>query len=62
MKQDQKLNYEDITFQVATTEGYPVMTTVTAEDQKQFVESGYGTVSDLIDLEMSSYRDWQSDC
>jgi len=35
---------------------------VTTEDQKEFVGGGYGTVSDLIAFQKSTYRDWQCDC
>ena len=55
-------NYKDITYQVATQEGYPVTETVTAEEQRDFVSSGCGTVAELIELNISAYRDWQADC
>jgi len=55
-------DYIDIDIQVATCEGYPVMQTITADEQKEFVEAGYGTISDLIDHTLVTYRDWQADC
>tara|TARA_R110000868_G_scaffold6957_2_gene38410 strand:+ start:7309 stop:7488 length:180 start_codon:yes stop_codon:yes gene_type:complete len=57
-----KLQYEDIEIQVSTFEGIPVMETIKAEDQKNFVEDGYGTIADLVSFTYSSYRDWQADC
>jgi hypothetical protein len=55
-------NYQDIEIQVGTEEGYPIMQTVTAEDQKEWVNRGYGSIKELIDYEISTYRHWQSDC
>ena len=57
-----KVIFEDITIQVGNAHGYPVETTISAEDQKAFIDGGYGTIEDLIDMEISSYRDWQADC
>ena len=57
-----QIDYEDITYQVGTCEGLPIRDTVTSQEQREFVESGYGTVRDLIDMYISSYRDWQCDC
>jgi len=54
--------YKDIEIQVGSFEGHPITEVITAEEQKEFVKGGYGTVSDLIDIEQSSYRDWQCDC
>jgi len=53
--------YEDIEVQVSTCEGFPVMETITAEDQKEFISNGYGSLKDLINWTYSSYRDWQAD-
>ena len=53
--------YKDIEIQVSTFEGFPVMETITAQDQKEFISNGYGSLKDLIDWHYSSYRDWQSD-
>jgi hypothetical protein len=54
--------YEDIQIRIGNFEGIPIYETITAEEQKDFVSSGYGTVKDLIDLNTTSYRDWQTDC
>ena len=54
--------YQDISYQVSTFEGVPIMETITAQEQKDFVENGYGKVSDLIEMNQSAYKDWQSDC
>jgi len=59
---DNTTQYQDIDIQVATCEGYPVMETITAKEQKEFVEAGYGTVAELIDHTQVTYRDWQADC
>jgi hypothetical protein len=59
---NEKVEYKDITFQISVCEGFPVLHTITSAEQKEFVDSGYGTVSDLIEFEKSSYRDWQADC
>ena len=59
---DCKGKYEDISFQVSTCEGVPVMVTVFAEEQRDFVQRGYGSVSELIDLNIAAYQDWQADC
>jgi hypothetical protein len=57
-----KKKYQDISYQVSTFEGIPVMETITAQEQKDFVENGYGTVNDLIEMNQLAYRDWQADC
>jgi hypothetical protein len=54
--------YQDISIRLGLIEGFPVYHTITAEEQQDYVESGYGSVSELIETEISSYRDWQSDC
>lgn len=57
-----KRSYEAVDYQVSTYEGIPVMETISAEEHKEFVESGYGTISDLIGFNQMAYRDWQCDC
>ena len=57
-----KKKYQDISYQVSTFEGIPVMETITAQEQKDFVENCYGTVNDLIEMNQLAYRDWQADC
>ena len=52
---------EDYTFQVSSWEGFPVMSTITVADQIAAAESGI-SLQDLIDIELTSYRDWQCDC
>ena len=47
-------SYQDITYMVGMFEGYPIYETVTAEEQKEFVEAGYGTVSEMINCNISS--------
>jgi len=59
---DKKEKYEDITITVGTCEGFPIKQTITAKEQEEFVAGGYGTVSDLIEINKNSYRDWQADC
>jgi hypothetical protein len=54
--------YQDIEYQVGSFEGYPITEVVTADEQRDFVNGGYGTVSELIDSNISNYRDWQCDC
>lgn len=53
--------YEDYTFQVGSEHGYPVFSTITAEDQKDAAEHGL-TLDDLIEMELDSFGDWQRDC
>ena len=53
--------FEDYTFQVSQEEGFPVMSTITSEDQKAASEDGI-SLQDLIDMELKSYRNWQCDC
>ena len=53
--------FEDYTFQVSQEEGYPVMSTITSEDQLAAAEDGI-SLQDLIDMELKSYRNWQCDC
>ena len=56
MKNQSKIeqSYQDITYMVGMFEGYPIYETVTAEEQKEFVEAGYGTVSEMINCNISS--------
>lgn len=54
--------YEDIEVQVGTCEGTPIIDTITAEEQEDFVRGGYGSVQELIDFHITTYRDWQCDC
>ena len=58
----EKTEYKDIDVQIGQQGQYPIMHTITAAEQKDFVESGYGTVQDLISDCEGSYRCWQSDC
>lgn len=53
--------YEDYLLQTGTFEGMPIYTTITAEYQKEAAKYGI-TLSDLIDLELETTRDWQADC
>ena len=53
---------EDITIQIGTTEGYPVMATISVQEQLEFIRDGYGTLNDLVELYQVTYRDWQADC
>ena len=62
IKVSKPVTYQDLTYQVSTFEGIPVMETVTAQEQKDWVDGGYGSVSELVDMNISNYRDWQSDC
>jgi hypothetical protein len=57
----QKPVYEDYTIEVGTSMGYPVLSTLTAEDQEEAAKAGL-TISDLIEIEKRSYGDWQRDC
>jgi len=50
----EKPDFEDIVLQTGTTEGYPVYTTITASDQRNWVNKGYGSVTDLINIELSA--------
>ena len=54
--------FEDINVQVGTSHGVPIMHTIPAEDQREWVEMGYGTIDELVSIETMNYRDWQSDC
>jgi len=62
IKVQKKTVYNDIEYHVSSFEGIPIMETITAEEQKSFVDGGYGTVAELIDMNINNYRDWQSDC
>lgn len=62
MNNQQQKEYKDITYQVSSYEGIPITETITAKEQKDFVDGGYGTVNELIQFNISNYRDWQSDC
>ncbi|MEI7526814.1 MAG: hypothetical protein WCJ95_20865 [Mariniphaga sp.] len=57
----EKPEFEDYTFQVSQEEGFPVMSTITAEDQRAALECGL-SLNDLIAMELKSYRHWQCDC
>ena len=54
--------YQDIEYQVSTFEGHPIMEVMTIEEQKEIEKIEGLTVKDVIDMNISSYRDWQSDC
>ena len=54
--------YKDIEYQVGTYEGHPIMGVMTIEEQKDIEKVEGLTVSDVIDMNISSYRDWQCDC
>ncbi len=54
--------YEDIVYQVGTFEGIPITEVMTIEEQKEIEKIEGLTVSDVIDFNISSYRDWQCDC
>lgn len=53
--------YSDITYQVGTSHGYPVMEILTVEEQKEIEKAGL-TVQEVIDSYISAYKDWQCDC
>lgn len=53
--------YSDITYQIGTSHGYPVMETMTVKQQKEIEQTGF-TVQEVIDEYISSYKDWQCDC
>ena len=57
MNNQKQKEYEDITYQVSTYEGFPVTETLTAKEQKDFVKGGYGTVAELIEFNISNYRE-----
>ena len=54
--------YQDITYQVSSYEGIPITETMTIQEQKEIDKIEGLTVSDVIDMNISSYRDWQCDC
>ena len=54
--------HKDIEYQVGTFEGHPIMAVMTIEEQKDIEKVKGLTVSDVIDMNISSYRDWQCDC
>ena len=54
--------YQDIEYQVSTFEGHPIMEVMTIEEQKDIEKVEGLSVSDVIDMNISSYRDWQCDC
>ena len=49
-------NYTPITIQVATFNGNPVTYLITEEEQKEFIEGGYGTLDDLISFIKQTYN------
>jgi hypothetical protein len=59
---EKKRVWEDITYQVGNYEGIPITETMTVEEQKEIEKIEGLTVSDVIDMNISSYRDWQCDC
>ena len=54
--------YQDIEYQVSTFEGNPIMEVMTIQEQKDIEMVEGLSVSDVIDMNISSYRDWQCDC
>ena len=54
--------YEPIIYQVSTYEGHPIMETMSIEEQKDIEKIEGLTVSDVIEMNINSYRDWQCDC
>ena len=54
-------NFDNITIQVGTFEGFPIERTITAQEIREAQKYGISK-TDLIDLEKSTYRDWQADC
>ena len=57
--------YEPITYQVGSYEvdgiSFPITETLSIIEQKDIEQSGL-SVSDVIDMNISSHRDWQCDC
>ncbi len=62
MTKTEKKLYEPITYQVSTYEGHPIMETMSIEEQKDIEKIEGLTVSDVIEMNINSYRDWQCDC
>jgi hypothetical protein len=57
-----KKEYKDIEYQIGSYAGHPIMEVMTIEEQK-YIEKTVGlTVAEVINMNISSYRDWQSDC
>ena len=54
--------WRDIEYQVSTCEGHAVMEILTVQEQKDWLATGYGSVADLIEMNISNYRDWQAEC
>ncbi len=54
--------YEEITYQIGSFEGFPILETMSIEEQKEIEKIEGLTVSDVIDMNISNYRDWQCDC
>jgi len=61
IKVEKEKVYQDIEYQVSTFEGHPIMEVMTIEEQKDIEKVEGLTVSDVIDMNISSYRDWQCD-
>lgn len=54
--------YEDIVYQIGSFEGTPIMEVMTVSEQKAIEKIEGLTVPEVIEMNISSYRDWQSDC
>ena len=52
---------QEISYQVGTCEGVPIVHHLSVEEQIEIEKSGI-TVNEYIDMDIQSYRDWQSDC
>jgi hypothetical protein len=60
-KSSPKKIYEDITYQNGSYEGIPITDVMTIAEQKEIEAAGLD-VSDVIDMNIASERDWQCDC
>lgn len=54
--------YQDIEYQIGNFEGHPIMEVMTIEEQKYIDKTEGMTVNEVINMNISSYRDFQSDC
>ncbi len=54
--------YQDIEYQISTFEGFPIMEVMSIQEQKEIEKTEGMTVSEVIEMNISSYRDWQCDC
>ena len=61
MKANEK-DYQVIEYQVGTYDNIPVMVAMSIEEQIEIEKLDNVTVSDVIEMNIANYRDWQSEC